>query len=1101
MTTKQNPFYSIASYKFFVTSFLMIITNNLIIAQNSQTDYSENLKSYTLSSPEVSSFERYSLTNTDNYTGKVNVNIPIYTIKTGSIEYPINLVYNSGGIKVDQLASEVGLGWNVTSAVITRTINYLNDFDNTGALGFQPDYATYSSDDRTNDQLVNFQKIGYFLQSQNPLALPYGYRDVDFLPDMYHFFGNGTSTDFFFNDINTPIESNPKGNKFEAIASKVRIDTNKGNYISNIWTPIYNFLTHDFFTIIVTSKEGIKYTFSDCDYSFNQSLTGKSDIASPEQISAWHITKIEDLKNGKKIDFVYENTSSNPNHPANSTSYLNNALAQRTFGYSVNTYPSTADPQQYYYNDNSQTSIARIDVQKKRLIKIIFDEGEINFNYNNNGVSGQSIIIRDDVYNSDCLTQIYLKNKSLTNIKAFNFNYDYFSSSYNVNEFNPDNAYNSTRYKRLKLLSFGEIGKPLYKFTYDQSINLPPINSFSIDFLGYYNNTIDVASGPIYNHFPTLYYYENQFEKSLLPFPIANMNPVIIPGFYDRQANENSKVWSLIKIDNTLGGSTEYTYESNDFEEFGQIVKGGGIRIAQQKLNDGFGATRSINYSYNTSSGNSSGKLASIPYFGFPTGGDFGCWINYPVDGLSPAILIPYEDHNYNVSWQLFDKSHLNAEITSGAYVGYSRVIEREIGNGSIERNFTANNNPNYQNVIYRRTPELTPSYQQIYGYDLLYKDLLNESGFYEQVSRIDRSHDWAIGNSAIFSNFFTDNSYKRGKLFEEKIYNESNQLLKKTVINYNDNVINSLTFHQATSHISFNPIDVSPYAQDYYEQYLRLNLEAFVTIKKDYKISQFLPIFKAVSYYDNSSTRNDIIYNYTYNSAGFISSEQMTESNNDISFKKLYYANDPTLSTEPVNSALIGINLIGVPIKTEEYKNSTKIFEQKTVYAKDATTSNLLQPKYIYSKKGDDTSAILEKKMTCDLYDDKGNLIQYTLEHGAPVSLIWGYNKTKLIAKIENIAYSAITTSLIANIQTASNSQTEATLITNINNLRSNSVLANTFITSYTHKPLVGVSTITDNRGQTIYFNYDSLGRLINVKDALGNILKESQYNYKTQL
>jgi len=101
---------------------------------------------------------------------------------------------------------------------------------------------------------------------------------------------------------------------------------------------------------------------------------------------------------------------------------------------------------------------------KKTIKKIIFDEGEIQFNYNNIGVSGLPTIIRNDIYNADCVTQIYLKDKNQNTIKTYNFNYSYFTSNYNVGEFNPDGYQNSYRYNRLKLLSFGETGKPSYNF-------------------------------------------------------------------------------------------------------------------------------------------------------------------------------------------------------------------------------------------------------------------------------------------------------------------------------------------------------------------------------------------------------------------------------------------------------------------------------------------------------------------------------------------------------------------------------------------------------------------------------------------------------------
>ena len=63
--------------------------------------------------------------------------------------------------------------------------------------------------------------------------------------------------------------------------------------------------------------------------------------------------------------------------------------------------------------------------------------------------------------------------------------------------------------------------------------------------------------------------------------------------------------------------------------------------------------------------------------------------------------------------------------------------------------------------------------------------------------------------------------------------------------------------------------------------------------------------------------------------------------------------------------------------------------------------------------------------------------------------------------------------------------------------NLRSNSIMSGCKITSYTYKPLVGVTSETDPSGRTISYIYDDFGRLITVKDDQGKILKEYKYNY----
>lgn len=50
----------------------------------------------------------------------------------------------------------------------------------------------------------------------------------------------------------------------------------------------------------------------------------------------------------------------------------------------------------------------------------------------------------------------------------------------------------------------------------------------------------------------------------------------------------------------------------------------------------------------------------------------------------------------------------------------------------------------------------------------------------------------------------------------------------------------------------------------------------------------------------------------------------------------------------------------------------------------------------------------------------------------------------------------------------------------------------------TYTYDPLIGVTSTTDARGSTQYFQYNGFNRLSIVKDQYGNILSKNNYSYK---
>ncbi len=1093
---------------------IFLISNSNLQAQVIK-DYNDVISKYNLSAPDVYSFEKYELNPAKHQVGKLDVVIPIITIKTGNIEYPLNLAYNFGGIKVDQLASNVGLGWTLTSAVITRTVNQANDFDNTGSLHLQSNYSSLPSGDQSNNFSLFSQqrnKVGYLLQNELNQKITDAFRSVDFLPDEYNVYCQGYSTNFFFDTYNSVKESNPKGTKIQFTKGIVQKNSKRGYFdaFTGAWTPYYNFHTQDLLSITITTNDGIKYTFSDCDFTLNQNLSENQFLNSPNspaQVSAWHITKIEDTKTGKKIDFIYENASSNPNNAylspnQASPNWIYLQGAQRSYEYVEN--PAALQPGCSYYVPSEggfetyklQVN-ARIDVETKRLKKIIYDEGQIVFNYNNEGIGSASGTGRNDIYNGDYISQIYLKDNNLTTVKTFNFSYDIFNSDYNVGEFNPDNSFNTFRYKRLKLTELREVGKPAHKFYYEQSINLPPVNSFSVDFLGYYNGSQDVTTEAVITSTrpnPTLYYYPNQYEKSLLPFPVPGMTGLTIPGIFNRQANGNfAKAWSLKKVEYPLGGSSEYFYESNKFQIFGQTVDGGGIRIAQQLLNDGRGNTRTINYTYNDLSGSNSGSLYSIPYFGHSTTKLFDVQIDDPnQDGENLIITSPTPTVTNITDWKLFDKSNLNADISTGSYVGYSNVTESEVGLGRKELTFTSNNLAGFSNELRVKHPQLAA-------------EVFNVTSGSQAACLV----HYMITNSGFGSQIFTNNSYKRGKLLEEKIYDESSFLLKTRTINYLDNLISTYTYTQGFTQPKHTQSDD--------------NIDRFLSVVKNYKIAQYLPQTETVITHYSPAKFLTEITNYTYSLDGFVKTIQNELSNGNISKTEYFYPTEVVdiYSLPGGNMSINDLSMYQYMVSNKNIK-SEKIqvsqYVDNILKSSSRSTYNIFNPitnfyntitaQSLFSTKGNNP---FERKINYNNYDDKNNVIQYTIENGSPVSLIWGYNKSKLIAKIENVAYATIPLGTISNLQNLSNLDfdrckesacKEQILRDALNSLRVSllSTNPNAIFTTYTHDPLIGVTSITDERGDTQYYIYDALERLIKVEDNFGNTVNENQYNYKPQ-
>ena len=66
------------------------------------------------------------------------------------------------------------------------------------------------------------------------------------------------------------------------------------------------------------------------------------------------------------------------------------------------------------------------------------------------------------------------------------------------------------------------------------------------------------------------------------------------------------------------------------------------------------------------------------------------------------------------------------------------------------------------------------------------------------------------------------------------------------------------------------------------------------------------------------------------------------------------------------------------------------------------------------------------------------------------------------------------------------------------LSNMLKTNVLPKTQITYYSYNPLVGMASKTTPNGATTYYKYDTLGRLVEVKDMHDKVVNQYQYHYK---
>ena len=170
-------------------------------------------------SPEAAILGRFGDIPIGYYTGTANVSNPLYTVKEAGLDIPITLSYHGSGIKVEDQASNVGLGWSLEpGGSIIQVVNGVEDNQDFLISSDPTGYQTLRTGNITGAYSAR-PEMGYTMFGCSEPVTPQDDHEAlnllllgDGQPDLYMFnFGRYSGKFYIDPETGQPIQLNKIG--------------------------------------------------------------------------------------------------------------------------------------------------------------------------------------------------------------------------------------------------------------------------------------------------------------------------------------------------------------------------------------------------------------------------------------------------------------------------------------------------------------------------------------------------------------------------------------------------------------------------------------------------------------------------------------------------------------------------------------------------------------------------------------------------------------------------------------------------------------------------------------------------------------------------
>jgi hypothetical protein len=953
-------------------------------------------------SPNAASLGKFGDIPVGLYTGIPSVGIPLYTVQVGKFSLPVSLNYHYGGMKVEEMASSVGLGWALSAGgAISRSMRgtpdegFMGYFDLAGlsvdsiaANTTLTNNFTSGIDDGQPDQFTyNFggQSGKFILDStsqHNARLIPFAnlkishdagldsFQVVDANGIIYIFStpettsvegGRGSATYISSWYLTTIITPAGNINFTYAAENTSQIQGSQLDYLSEVpGDPyLYRPVAQSSASSVVVDARRLVQIQSPFETVIFSSAPGRSDMTSASNITGFDVIGQKGYPI-KKFSFrqSYFGTVSvsDPNlcrlkldgideiSVSDSTQRKSYNLQYFAPG-SVPSVVSKAKDFWGFYNgqDGNNTLLPYIDPT-------------IYGTY----VAGQatSYAIRDP----DSLSS---KVGALTIIQYPTGGTTQFV--YEGNDYSGDGTGKIVT-KNVTLTAGAGISinasQPIFADTTLFSID----SAQTVKLLAYGSHTTSTERD---GYGPSVYLNKIGSDgtrtniSSVLNMGSSNTSyPLLNPGNYELIASIDDDSYSL----NAHG---LVTYTAVDTSATGHIMLTGGIRIKQIINTDSVGNQNIKSFQYRNPD---SLKLSS--------------------GTLTEKLQILDEKVSYvsGYAYKVRSSSPSNyLGVTQGSHVGYAVVTETETFGGTT----------NGKKVSYFSSPWT----------------IFNQTGIQYSIT--------SPGNALVNVDnihYKTDNDVYRGMLQKELIYNASGVLLRSTVNNYNISYPASNgpsqilpNYYQVPAIVGYKTnlcyrgcLQCAMYPTDNYmcdpyfiSNYALVRYQIVCpwiykksSINTTYDQNGLNPINDTVYYYYDNPSHGELTRSLQRNSKG----DTLKTVNIYASDKSQITGLDPTASA--VLDSMVSRNMTAAVIQQEHYNNSKLITRSRTDYAIWNGPRRNISPSIVWSQV---SSFPIEDRLHFSAYDGQDNILQVSKVGDMNISYIWDYASEYPVAEVKN--------------------------------------------------------------------------------------------------